>query len=181
MSHQDSEILRGPNADDPRTIATTDSPILCSVTWGTKDAKRNLSFTAGRYLIGDSAFATIRISSTGTNLCGALFVSPEKISIKCTGPQPVMFVDGRRLQIGESVILGDVMELIIAATRVVISSHVGQSFIHAAEEKPLNRLEIETKDFLTYQDEVNSCGGDPDRIRIVLSKVDLRASLRRRG
>ena len=144
--------------------------LLVSVVWGLKENRKSLSVSTGRYLIGDSAFATIRVGSSGTNLCGALFVSSEKVSVKCTGPQPVMFVEGRRLQIGEVVILADVMELMIGSTRVVIAndSHAGAkarvSKQDPAEQEPKKRQ-------LTYQDEVESCHSDPDRIRIILSRV----------
>ena len=145
------------------------NPPLCSVTWGQREAKKSLSLTAGRYLIGDSAFASIRIGGSGTSLSGALFVTPDKITLKCTGPQPVMFVEGRRMHMGEVVILGDVMEVMIASTRVVIASFAG----HAGSEPRAIESRIETKKshFLTVQDEVNGSYGDPDRIRIVLSKA----------
>lgn len=152
--------------------AIAENPILCSVTWGLKENRKHLNLSAGRYLIGDSAFAAIRIGSTGTNLCGALFVTPEKTTVKCTGPQPVMFVDGRRLQMGEVVVLGDVMELTIAATRVLIASQVGptQPLLSSSEEKE-SLVEAKKANHLTTQDEVDACQGDPDRIRIVLSKA----------
>ncbi|MCX6117764.1 MAG: CpaF family protein [Proteobacteria bacterium] len=143
---------------------------LATIVWGLKDNRKTLNLPAGRYLIGDSAFAAIRIGSSGTNLSGALFVTPEKISIKCTGPQPVMYVEGRRLQIGETVILGDVMEMTIAATRVVLSSFRAVPRAETTEDDKTQKFDRK-KSGLTHQDQVDGCHGDPDRIRIVLSKT----------
>lgn len=144
---------------------------LVAVAWGTKENRKVLELSAGRYLIGDSAFATIRIASSGTNLCGALYVALDKVSIKCTGPQPVMFVDGRRLQMGEVVILGDVMEMLVASTRVVIAMHSGKGKqLEAPAEEP-KKLESGKQQALTFQEAVDRCHGDPDRIRIVLSRA----------
>ena len=143
---------------------------LISVAWGTKDNRRTLSVSAGRYLIGDSAFANIRITASGTNLCGALYVAPEKTTVKCIGPQPVMYVEGRRLQVGEVVILGDVMELIIGSTRVVIATYTKASTEEKfTEESKAN--DNNKQSGITFQDAVDRCYGDPDRIRIVLSRA----------
>lgn len=145
---------------------------LVSIAWGSKENRKTLSVPAGRYLIGDSAFATIRINSSGTNLCGALYVAPEKTSIKCIGPQPVMYVEGRRLQMGEAVILGDVMELIIASTRVVIATHTGgEKNAEALADNAKNNDSGTKQVGITFQDAVDRCHGDPDRIRIVLSRA----------
>lgn len=144
------------------------APIV-SVSWGSKDQRRTMSVPAGRYLIGDSAFANIRINVSGSNLCGALYVAPEKTTMKCIGPQPVMFVEGRRLQVGEVVILGDVMELIVGSTRVVISTYTDKG---KAAEKLADEVKADNKQTgMTFQDAVDRCYGDPDRIRIVLSRA----------
>ena len=119
---------------------------LCSVTWGQKDSRKTLELSAGRYLIGDSAFSAIRIGNSGTNLCGALFVTPDKISVKCTGPQPVMFVEGRRLQLGETVLLGDIMELMVASTRVIIASFSARIFRFFHQNKK-NRKKLIVHDY----------------------------------
>lgn len=151
-------------------VADPQTPLI-AVAWGSKENRKTLALPAGRYLIGDSAFATIRIGSSGTNLCGALYVSPEKTTVKCTGPQPVMFVEGRRLQMGEVVILGDVMELLIASTRVIIATFTGKE--KTAEQQAVDDAKAaDTKqNGITFQDAVDRCHGDPDRIRIVLSRA----------
>lgn len=151
--------------------AVTPETPLVTVSWGNKEQKQTLSLVAGRYLIGDSAFAAIRIGSSGTNLCGVLFVSKEKVNVKCTGPQPVMFADGRRLQMGETVILGDVMELIIASTRVVISSFTGKPVATKRSSRDENAEIEKGLGRLSYQDEIDACNGDPDRTRIILSRA----------
>lgn len=153
-----------------KEVADLNAPLV-SISWGAKDTRKMLSVPAGRYLIGDSAFATIRIGSSGTSLCGALYVSPEKTTVKCTGPQPVMFVEGRRLQMGEVVILGDVMELLIASTRVVIATFTGKEKTAEQINEDVKASENTKQTGITFQDAVDRCHGDPDRIRIVLSRA----------
>ena len=149
--------------------AVDEEKLLVAVAWGNNEARKLLSLPAGRYLIGDSAFATIRINSSGANLCGVLQASPEKITIKCTGPQTVMFVEGRKLNIGDTVMLADVMEMVIGATRVIVASVTGKATAmqdHMAENKPEGKAKS-----ITTQDFVNACGGDPDRIRALISRT----------
>lgn len=158
-----SPVAESPESAEP-------PPPLVLVTWGPKDHRTSLSFPAGRYLIGDSAFAQIRVGSSGTNLGAALYVAADKTFLKCIGMQPVIFVDGRRLQVGDTVILGDVMELVVASTRVVVATHSGK------ERGQTNKIDEALANdkkaaAVTLQDAVNRAGGDPDQVRTLLSRA----------
>ncbi len=157
----------GANTSESGTSA---APDLVIVSFKIRERKQQLRLPAGRYLIGDSAFAQIRMGETGNNLCGVLFVSADHVTLKCTGPQPTIASEGRRMQIGESIILADVLEVFVGPTRLVMSRHVERSLDNDRPEVQEALIEKKQRE-VTTQSSVDACRGDPDLIRIVLSRT----------
>jgi len=72
----------------------------------------------GSYLVGNSSFATIRIGGAGLDICARLLVARQETRLQCISLQPTIYVEGRKLNVGESVIVGDVLE--VAIGRVLV-------------------------------------------------------------
>src|SRR5690606_18433872 len=75
------------------------------VSWFDPQDRRPLrrAFGVGRHLIGSSPFAAIRLGDQGHDICAALIVTASEARLKCLGAAPVLFVEGRKLQPGDSI------------------------------------------------------------------------------
>ncbi len=83
---------------------------------GRQEFLENLS--DGRHYIGSSSFAKIKVSGHEDDLCGILTIEGERVSLKCVSSVTPMYVDARRLQLGDQIILPDRLDLIVNRTLI---------------------------------------------------------------
>jgi len=88
--------------------------------WSLGKEEHRIALVKGRHLIGDSSFCKIRVGY-GDNICGFLDISQTSPTIKCTSARPSMFADGKKMTIGDTVTIGDVIEVTVGRTPITIS------------------------------------------------------------
>lgn len=99
----------------------TDPVARAIVSWKAEGRPLRRPLTEGRYLVGDSAFAAIRLG-VGTSLPALIQVSASSIVVRCLTTSPGVVVDGRRLTPGESILVGDILECLVGRHSLTISA-----------------------------------------------------------
>ncbi len=95
-------------------------PTKAWVSWSIGKDTNRIALSLGRHLIGDSPFCKIKIGN-GNRICGFLEITKKSPSIKCTAAQPSMFADGKKMAVGDSITIGDVIEVTVGRTPITVS------------------------------------------------------------
>ncbi len=132
------------------------------VTWRTGRTAERRVLTAGRHLVGTSAFAAIQVGESGTEICGVLVLSGDEASLRCVGHAPTLFVDGRRLAVGATVAVGSGLEIVVGRTPVKIA-------IRAAG-LPDDEAGEDDEPVPTKKNEFEQAFKQPDALRQLLSR-----------
>lgn len=96
------------------------TPIRAHITWriGKQDHRKALS--DGRHLLGTSPFSAIQVGDGGQDIAGVLELDPKVATLRCIGVAPVIFVDGRKMQVGDSTLIGDAIEITVGRTLLTL-------------------------------------------------------------
>lgn len=157
------------SAHNPSSDAEKADAARAFVTWKVGKATHRLSLGEGRHLIGDSAFSAIRLGDAGNSLHAALLIDAHAISLKCLAPKMAVFVDGRKLRLGEAVLVGDVLEAMIGSQVITIAARVSAPEKDDGGDRRQRALDDRAAPN-SRQREADALFGDPDRLRQMLSR-----------
>jgi pilus assembly protein CpaF len=145
------------------------------VSWRDGKKSERMAFGQGRHLIGSSSFAAIRLGDSGHDICAALSVTLTETRLKCIGPSPTLFVEGTKLKPGDSILVGDILEVTIGRYPLTISAgSLAETPAHMQTPDELKnrraRKNAEESDVDPLQAAANGAFANPDKLRQVLSK-----------
>lgn len=145
------------------------------ITWKTGSETVRKYLEAGRHMIGDSPFATIRVGDGGMSVSGLLTISEREARIKCTGMSPVMFVEGAKMAPGEEILIGDILEVMVGRTPITIAASGFRTVPDHMRDPDVVKKEKAraTKDAAgsePLQAEVDRAAANADQLRQVLAR-----------
>jgi Flp pilus assembly CpaF family ATPase len=171
---------RSPDEQLVKDAAATDEgpaaqDIRAFVSWRVGKTTNRRALGDGRHLIGDSAFATVRLGTGGgQTIAAALTVDAKAMTLKCLSAALPIFVDGRKLVPGELVLVGDILEMTIGRVPVTIAARVvsaRRDHVAAAEDgEARRRAQALRSGSGAAQAEADEAFADPDRFRSFLSR-----------
>lgn len=129
----------------------------------------------GRYTIGATHLADIEIGGGIEAFCARLEISGRQATLRCLRANPVMFLEGRKLKPGETIVVGDVLEVTIGRVALTISvGAVAAAPDHLQDRdrsRSMRKSENEQNASANpLQASVESSFLEPDRLRLTLSR-----------
>lgn len=125
--------------DAVRDLPSPEGEVLAYVTWRAGKERFRKGLPAGKHLVGNSPFSAIQVGQGGQDIAGVLEISPKEATFRCIGPSPVLFVDGRKMQVGDATMIGDMIEVTAGRTTLTISraalAQIREEMEHAQAER----------------------------------------------
>lgn len=105
-----------------KSQSQSEAPVMATAAWKIGRQEQRVQLGPGRHLVGNNNFCKIRIPLNSDTIVGAVLVTSNTLEVKCLSISPSIVVDGRKLQVGESISVGDIFEFTAGATNIVISA-----------------------------------------------------------
>lgn len=133
------------------------------VSWAEGSERKQADFNLGRFYVGSSPFAQVRVPDDSSEICAILDVDVEKITLHCTASYPSLFLDGKRLKPNDIVDIGDILEIMVGRTPVL--------FTHGRVKSMKDHLPKKTEKKAANKD-VNKAGSFVEEVLRVAHDVD---------
>jgi pilus assembly protein CpaF len=162
-------------------LATEDVSARVFVRWKMGKIEKRRALGEGSFKFGvNTSFADILLPGSERAICATLVVQDKGAFLKCESKLPAIFVEGKRLEVGEKVAIGDMLEvtfgrhpvMILASTVALTPDHMKNIGRDKKRDKVKDKI-AEACDPL--QAEVDEHFANIDSLKAFLSKELLQA------
>lgn len=115
-------------------LPSQNSSISIYATWKSGKILEESVMQKGRYLIGSSSFANIRISHEHESICGTLDIDNDSIILKCIADLPTIYIGKKKLNVGETYFIGEDTSILLGTTKVSLKTITNQKELMQAKE-----------------------------------------------